>query len=202
MHKLTLLCLLVVIQIPYTIAQAEASEIPPMVDGRCDEYKGQNSTQIKMDGVVTLNVYQNQHFVWFCYNTTEGGFGTLDLRIEAPGIKEAMNLHISAQLGEWPADKPEMAPTKGTSADWWNHKGWTANTVWFNGYRMRKSEKGEEQVANWRNASAREMQLSKEYFGRGEWKLRFNIYSIKGKEDESYDLIYPSKDEFYTLEAR
>ena len=202
MRKFTLLIVLLVSLISHTTAHAESSQIPPIIDGRCEEYKKQKSIQIKMDDFVTLYVYQNQHFVWLCYNNTEGGTGLLDLRIEAPGLKKAMNLHISAQLGEWPADKPEMAPTEGTSADWWNHKGWTANTVWFNGYRMRTSETGEEQVANWRNAPDREMQISKERFGRGEWKLRFNIYMLRGKDDKPYDLVYPSKEQFYVLDAK
>lgn len=184
-----------------TVAKGNPSEIPPMIDGRCDEYSGKNASQVKMDEAVTLHIYQDKHFVWLCYNYPEGSFGTLDMRIEAPGLEEALNLHISAQLGEWPADKPDQAPTKGDSPMWWNHKGWTANEVWFNGYRMRETEKGEEQVANWRNAPAREMQLSKKHFGQGEWKLRFKIYAIQGKDDKRYELVYPSEETFYILKT-
>lgn len=174
---------------------------PPMIDGQCDEYSELGAMSMKIDDAVTLQIYQNQHFVWLCYNYPDGSYGTLDMIVDAPGLKEAMNLHISAQLGEWPAEKPDMAPSESNSPLWWNHKGWTANEVWFNGYRMHETDNGEEQVANWRNAPAREIQLSKTYFGRGEWKLRLDINAIQGKDDKSYSIVYPSEDKFYTLKV-
>lgn len=174
---------------------------PPMIDGQCNEYSELGAKSVKIDDAVTMQIYQNQHFVWLCYNYPDGSYGTLDMIVDAPGLEEAMNLHVSAQLGEWPAEKPDMAPDEGNSPLWWNHKGWTANEVWFNGYRMRKTDKGEEQVANWNNAPAREIQLSKNHFGRGEWKLRININAIQGKDDKRYSVVHPSEDEFYTLKV-
>jgi hypothetical protein len=96
--------LLAAVLFQFATANADPSIIPPMIDGRCEEYNGLNATQVKMDEAVTLHVYQSKHFVWLCYDYPEGSYGTLDLRVEAPGLKEAMNLHISAQLGDWPAD--------------------------------------------------------------------------------------------------
>lgn len=182
-------------------ASADPSEAPPLVDGRCSEYAGLNAEVIQIDEAVMLRIYQDRHFVWLCYTYPEGSFGTLDLTVDSPALEAALNLHVSAQLGDWPAAKPELAPKEGNSEEWWNHTGWTANEVWFNGYRMRESENGEEQVANWRNAPARELQLSKAHFGRGDWKLRFDISAIQGQDGSRYSITYPGEDTFYTLKV-
>lgn len=48
MRKFTLLIVLLVSLISHTTAHAESSQIPRMIDGSCEEYKGQKPTLIKM----------------------------------------------------------------------------------------------------------------------------------------------------------
>jgi len=148
---------------------------PPLVDGKCQEYEGLSAQVIELDHGVKLHFYQNQHYVWICYCYQEGSYGTLDLQVEAPGLDEPLNLHVSAQLGEWPVNKPEEQPQDPLSDKWWNHVGWTANEIWPNGI----DRSGERAQPQFKNAKARELQLSKARFGRGEWKLKFNIRALR-----------------------
>ena len=108
-----------------------------------------------------------------------------------------MNPHISAQLGEWPLGDTTLQPKILESDLWWNTNGWTANPIWMNG--MDKSV--DPYNYRFKNGTAREMQLSKERFGRGKWKFNLNISSIKGKDGEYYNIEFPEKNDFYTLEV-
>ena len=192
----TLLILLLSIN---TISLAKDKSIaPPLVDGDCGEYKELKAKILKLSEDVDLNIYQDEHYVWACYTYPEGSFGTLDLTLKTKVLEKALNLHVSAQLGQWPADQPELAPQEANSDLWWITEGWTANTVWFNG--MDKST--ETPRFNFKNAKARELQFSKEQFGRGSWQMKFNIRSIKNAKGESYSITYPEGDENLTLKVK
>lgn len=169
-HLLSLSTLLVLFS-----CEAPHRKAPPLVDGSCAEYEDLSARSINISDDVTLNLYQDDHYVWLCYCYPEGSYGILDMEIASPGLTEPLNLHVSAQLGEWPLDNPELQPQDAQSDLWWNHKGWTANEVWPNG--MDRS--GETARPLFKNALARELQMSKDRFGRGEWKLKLSINAVQ-----------------------
>ena len=185
-------------RVTYTREDQTAAALMPMMNGDCSEYSALKAETVKIDEQVSLNIYQDKDFVWLCYTYPEGSFGTLDLVIDTPKIEKAMNLHVSAQLGEWPADNPDASPDSADSDLWWAINGWMANNIWFNGYR----EVDGKQYAKWKNAPAREMQISKAHFGTGDWKLRFEIRSVKGSDGDMYNITYPDAESFYTLTAQ
>jgi hypothetical protein len=152
-------------------------------------------SQLLLSRDVVLQIFQNEDYVWMCYGFPDGSFGTLDLIVRTGSLKEGLNLHASAQLGEWPADKPDLAPKSPESDLWWNVKGWIANPVWING--MDRSAATPRY--RFKNAKARELQLSKERFGPGEWKLTFNIRRVKGSDGQFYDINFPKDGSPYTL---
>lgn len=165
-----------------------AAQAPPLVDGNCEEYARLKAAKLVVSKDVDLHIYQDRHYVWLCYTYPDGSFGIADLKITNRIFPNGINLHVSAQLGEWPIDKPELAPKNPESDLWWNHSGWTANTVWING--MDRSR--ERASFRYKNAKAREMQLSKQRFGRGTWKFSIEIRSIKGADGNNYDVTFPT----------
>jgi hypothetical protein len=177
---------------PYSVAQE-----PPLVDGDCDEYSRLKAKQIAISNDITLSIFQDKHFVWLCYGYPEGSFATVDLKLKTPALSETLNLHVSAQLGEWPVTKPELIPPNPESDLWWNAKGWTANPVWINGM----DRTGAQARYRFKNAKAREFQLSKRRFGRGEWQFSMEIRRIKGSDGNFYDVVFPRGGELYTLKT-
>lgn len=177
---------------PYSAAQE-----PPLVDGDCNEYSGLKAKRIAISNDITLNIFQDKHFVWLCYGYPEGSFASVDLKLKTPALSETLNLHVSAQLGEWLAGKPELIPPNAESDLWWNAKGWTANPVWINGM----DRTGEQPRYRFKNAKARELQLSKRRFGRGEWRFSMEIRRIKGGDGNFYDVLFPRGGGFYTLKT-
>ncbi|HEX7029039.1 MAG TPA: hypothetical protein VF254_00405 [Gammaproteobacteria bacterium] len=145
----------------------------PMLDGDCDEHVELAESVYEINEKVTLYITEREDHVWFCYTVPEGRMGVLDLTVDSPGLEQALNLHVSAQLGEWPANDPGAAPAGPEDPRWWNVAGWHANTLRFRG--MRETEQGRYPV--FRSAHAREMQLAMGRFGTGVWKLVFAIDS-------------------------
>jgi hypothetical protein len=170
--------------------------LPPLVDGKYDDYVRLGVKPIELSEDVNLYIYQNAHYVWLAYNYTEGSFGTLDLEIDTETLEKPLNLHVSAQLGEWEVGNEAQQPKEGTSDLWWETVGWTANVVWLNG--MDRS--GDEPRINFKNAESRELQISKARFGKGLWKLKFNIRAIVGADGERYEINYP-ENEYFNLEV-
>lgn len=181
----------------WTAAGCLAAQEPPLVDGDCSEYPGLGATRVSMSADVELYIYQDRYYVWLCYTYPEGSFGTADLKLKTQTLPSALNLHISAQLGEWPADKPELSPKDPESDLWWNVKGWTANTVWING--MDRS--GAKPRYRFKNARAREIQLGKRRFGRGDWSFSLEIHSIKAADGKLYNVTFPKAGGSYTLKV-
>ncbi|HJU55467.1 MAG TPA: hypothetical protein VJ715_12875 [Pyrinomonadaceae bacterium] len=179
------------------MAQRSFGEEPPLVDGSCEEYARLRAKRVAVSKDVELHVYQDKHYVWMCYSYPEGSFGTVDVKLKTAALPAPLNLHVSAQLGEWPADKPELAPQNAESELWWNAVGWTANPVWING--MDRS--GEKPRYRFKNAKARELQLSKRRFGRGAWSFSMEIRSIKGGDGKLYDVVFPKAGESYSLKV-
>lgn len=178
-------------------ARRSFTQEPPLVDGDCDEYARLKAKRIIVSKDITLHLYQDKYYVWMCYSYPDESFATVDLKLKTPTQPEPLNLHVSAQLGEWLADKPELAPKTPESDLWWNAKGWTANPVWING-TDRSSDKPR---YRFKNAKAREIQLSKRRFGRGEWLFSMEIRRVKGGDGKFYDVVFPKAGEFYSLKA-
>ncbi|MCE7993432.1 MAG: hypothetical protein HEP71_15705 [Roseivirga sp.] len=181
----------------FSSCRQTAQKAPPLIDGQCTEYERLNAKTISLAHGVKLHIYQDQHYVWLCYCYREGSFGILDMKLETSQLDGPLNLHVSAQLGEWPLNKPELQPENSTSEKWWNHNGWTANAVWLNG--LNRTE--ENTSPNWRNPLAREIQLSKDRFGRGEWKVKMNIGSIMTAEGALEGIVFPEGDKPYLLQV-
>ncbi len=116
--------------------------------------------------------------------------------LEAPELDSPLNLHVSAQLGEWPANQPEAAPKNPQSDQWWNHEGWTANEVRPND----TDRSGDAPRPKFKNADARELQLSKAHFGKGDWKMKFNIRALRTASGMA-GLTFPEGDESHILNA-
>ena len=119
--KTTLLSLLLA---AFAVGAAERGGTPgyPLLDGDCGEYAALAQAKHRVSDDVALYVFQDHDYVWFCYTLPANSFGMADLTVAAPALKKPLNLHVSAQLGEWPADEPDAAPASPDSPQWWNHR--------------------------------------------------------------------------------
>lgn len=160
----------------------------PLVDGDCGEYQALGADGEAMGEGVVLHAWQDRHFVWLCYALPEGSFGGLDLRVESGTLPAALNLHVSAQLGEWPADRADLAPEGPGSARWWNHHGWTAHWVRFNGMDGDATPPR----PRFRLGGARELQLDRRRFGDGELRLVFQLQRVRRADGTFVDLRFPA----------
>jgi hypothetical protein len=166
---------------------AAAALVDPILDGRCGDHVGIAQT-MAVDGGATAYVRQTKDHVWLCFAVPEGSYGTLDLRIEAPHLRQALNLHASAQLGEWAADDPRATPKDGSSEIWWRGiDGWWGSVTPFNG--MATTAKGPR--INFRTVRGRELQLSKRRFGLGEWKMAATISDVAVPGREPISVRWP-----------
>ena len=162
----------------------------PQFDGDCSEYEALESENYEMPHGVDLWVHRDNGYVWMCYTTPNDSFGTADIKLDAPSLDAPLNIHVSAQIGEWPHGDEEAAPKVANSDKWWNHQGWFSNAVYFNG---EKEVDGEKQW-NFKKSPGREFQFSKARFGAGTWRLIFDIRGIVDDEGESHSFIYPAQD--------
>lgn len=178
-------------------AAQNAATAEPMLDGRCEEHRAAGVQPQPVGNGVTAYLRQTANHVWLCFDVPQGSYAPLDLRLEAPRLQRAINLHASAQLGEWDADDPSAAPADSASPLWWKVEGWWANTIVFNG--MTDTPQGRR--ARFRFAEGREIQFSKDRFGRGTWRLSADIMNVAGPDGEMISLRWPSAGTV-TLEVR
>lgn len=168
-----------------------AAQTPPIVDGNCSDFPA-NSRKEKIADGVDLLIHQDKHFVWLCYGYSDGSFATTDIKLKSKAFPNGLNLHVSAQLGEWPVDKPELSPKTAESELWWSFSGWTANTVWING--MDRS--GTTPRYKFKNAKAREIQIGKQRFGRGDWRFSMEVRAIRSPDGKNFDATFPVSGEY------
>lgn len=188
----------IAVMLASTVGHASETRRPayPLLDGACDEYTTLAQVRHQVSTDVTLYVFQDRDYVWLCYTLPANSFGMADLTIASPGLEEAINLHVSAQLGEWPADEPDAAPASADSAQWWNHRGWSGTTVPFNGAKATLDEVGRPKVDyNFRMTRARELQLSKQRFGRGQWRWHIDIRNVADGKGGQASLRFPARGE-------
>lgn len=168
----------------------------PLLDGACDEYPSLAQATYKISDDLTLYLFQDRDYVWLCYTLPENSFGMADLVVAAPALTQPLNLHVSAQLGEWPADKPNAAPASADSPQWWNHRGWSGTTVPFNGAKAALDDAGKPKVDyNFRMTRARELQLSKQRFGRGGWRWHIDIRNVADGKGGQVSFRFPKQGE-------
>jgi len=170
-----------------TALAQQISPSTPMVDGICEEYVELGVATTELEFGVVLYQFQNSDYVWFCYTKNEDSWGVLDLYIDAPALEEPLNLHVSAQLREYPAFS-EGRPNERDDPSW-EISGWWSNVGKFNG----RIETEDGFRINFKRSPAREIQLSKNRFGRGEWQLHFRIDDIV-TETGNHSLDYPKNE--------
>ncbi|AKS42554.1 hypothetical protein [Wenzhouxiangella marina] len=162
----------------------------PLLDGRCDEYRSIGAHVIAESDTISVLLFQDADYVWLCYTLPGDSYGTLDLEVDSPGLADPLNLHVSAQLGEWRVDHPEEVPQSAASDRWWKVHGWWSNVVSWNG--TRETDDGPRQ--NFQPSEGRELQLSKARFGRGAWRLRFAIGSLRNADAEMTQIVLPPRE--------
>ena len=170
-------------------AQASAPAYP-LLDGRCDEYQRVGAEVLAEDDTISVLLFQDADYVWLCYALPEDSYGTLDLLVDSPGLAEPINLHVSAQLGEWRAGHPDEGPQKSNSDDWWKVHGWWSNAASWNG--MRETDEGPR--SKFQTSEGSELQLSKARFGRGTWRLNFSIGAVRDADGEMKQIVLPSEE--------
>lgn len=168
----------------------------PMVDGRNSEYDQLGIEPIVLLDSVNLYFFQNDAYVWISYDYPAGSYGGADVIIKTETVTNPLNLHISAQLGEWPVDDESKKPQYSESPLWWEIEGWTANPLWANGI---DTVSYDEPTFNIKNGEMREIQLAKARFGTGEWKIKLNIYAIKNQDGVFTSIEFPKNDAYHTL---
>ena len=173
------------------LVAAAAALVEPMLDGRCGDHVEIAETR-PVSGGVTAFVRQTKDHVWLCFALPPDSHGTTDLRIEAPALREPLNIHASAQLGEWAADDPNAAPRDGSSPIWGKVDGWWANVVPFGGLIAT----AEGRRVNYKAIPGRELQLSKRRFGLGEWRLVATISDVAATGNERVSVRWPKSGHF------
>lgn len=161
----------------------------PLLDSRCDEYPGLAQQQHTIAPGMKLFAFQDRDYVWLCYTIPTPNNAPLDMIVTAPALTEPLDIHVSAQLGEWPANREELAPKDASSDMWWNHRDWGAITIPFNGSTPDSKTK-------WKYMPGRELQIAKTRFGRGSWKLRFKIYNVALEGAEPATIEFPNTGDF------
>ena len=188
--------LLLSLALLFTPAAALAAPAPPLVDGDCTDYKLPGARSIAIAPGIELQVAEDAHFVWFCYTYPTGSMAQLDMTLKTPRLGQALNLHVSAQLGEWPAGRADLAPAHPDSDLWWNTQGWTANTLHINGM----DTSGPAPRYRWKHTPGRELQLSKQRFGSGRWEFALAIYQIK-QGDAMRTVNFPADGTLFAIEV-
>jgi len=172
----------------------------PLLDGRCDEYPRLADERHDAGPGVALFVMQNADYVWLCYSLPPESHGVLDMYLDAPGLPEPINLHLSAQLGEWPVSGE--GPGRANSDRWWQVEGWWANASHFNG----SDGEGAERRIRFLPSEGRELQLAKSRFGSGEWRFQMNIQGVEMPDGSNGRFYFPEDTgegrELFTLTVR
>lgn len=136
----------------------------PLMDGRCDEYDRLDASRTEIHEDVSAFVHQDKDYLWICHTAPSDRPTWDDVVIYSPSFPKGLNLHASAQLGQWPGDQPGAAPADPDSDLWWNVEGWWANISHPNNNNGR--------------VMGREFQLSKDHFGRGAWRVEISIGGV------------------------
>lgn len=175
----------------------------PLLDSNCQEYSKLGAETIALSDQTSLSIFQDAHYIWVCVGLPPESFGMMELRLKTPAQEKEQLLHISAQLGQWPFGDDEAAPQNASSEKWWEYEGWASNAVSFNG--MTKRDEEGNRTVKFKMATGREMQISKDHFGRGEWQMLFDIRGLNDEALEGGQVLYPPQSEgethYFSLSA-
>ena len=160
----------------------------PFFDGLCDEYAAMGVPAHSLGAGVELYVHGGPETVWLCYTLPPDSYGTLDLYISTPALADPLNLHVSAQLGEWRAGHRDEGPHGASSPLWWKIDGWYSNAASFNG----SVDTDDGRRPNFLASAGRELALQRSRFGSGEWRLRFQIGAVQLPDGERITVQFPS----------
>lgn len=185
--KLSLIALLGAC-LPVCALAETTAPAPPMVDGDCGEYAALGAQRHVVDADVALSIHQDRHCIRVCCTLPEHSFGMLDMRVESDALAKPLNLHVSAQLGEWPADDPEAAPRSASSDVRWRTRldGQLAAVSWAGhlGCIARPA---------FVHARGREVQLARSRFGSGPVRLVLDIARIRRADSSDSALRVPER---------
>lgn len=176
---------------------AFAAPASPMLDADCSEYPALGAVRQQVAPGVDLYIHQDEHYVWLCYTFPAGSMGQLDMQLQAPALTSALNLHVSAQLGEWPLDRADLQPLTPESDLWWETSGWTGTVLRIHGM----DTSGPKPRYRWKDSRAREVQLSKARFGRGEWRFSLEIHQVRNGAGALGEVRFPAQG-MYSMKAR
>lgn len=154
----------------------------PLLDGDCADHRAAGLSARRLANGVELYVQQANGQVWLCTTLLPGDWGTLDLQLYTPRHPRGINLHVSAQLGQWPLDQPDQAPTRADSPLWWNQQGWSGSVLRFNGMIERDGAR----VPRFLPGPARELQIDVAHFGAGEWRMVLQFSQLGGQDTLRY----------------
>jgi len=166
----------------------------PMLDGDCSDHKAAVQA-IPVRPGVDLFIRDTADHVWLCFTAPPESFATADVELQSPGLTTPLNLHASAQLGEWNSLDPSAAPERPTDERWWKISGWTGTTN-----RFRPAGNG--QRLEFFPAPARELQMSKARFGRGEWRIKLRIAGLKDGNGTRGEISWPADGRAYRLSVK
>lgn len=142
------------------IASGEAPR-PILLDGSCGEDAWRAAARTEVGEGVALLVMQDPGNLYLCWTLPPDARG-VDLYLQAPD-GSMHNLHTSARVGE---------RTRGTAGwpewRWENHIGWFSPPYSFTG--ARRLDDGT-LAYDFALTPAKEMQVSKDRFGRGRWRI-------------------------------
>ncbi|MCB1552824.1 MAG: hypothetical protein KDJ14_03365 [Xanthomonadales bacterium] len=155
----------------------------PLLDGDCGDHRDAGVVPRILAQSVELYVHEYAGQLWLCATLAPGDLGTVDVQLVTPRYPRGINLHVSAQLGEWPLDRPDDAPTGANDARWWNHRGWSGSTLRFHGMEDVDGQRRPRLLPG----RARELQIDVARFGAGTWNLLLRFQQLGGREE----LIYP-----------
>jgi len=169
------------------------SSNPILLDGRCDGAEYSGAARQDLGHGVTLQVLHGRDFINFCASLPPESLGTMDLYLQAPSGGEIINVHVSAQVGERTYQEGEDP-----AWEWGNHHGWYGPPVAIRGSELRPDGKPR---VTFKDATGREVQLSKARFGSGPWKFRYELRAI-GPQQGITVRLPPGENEWVTLQLQ
>lgn len=172
-------------------AHHSAASSYPLLDADCEEYPGLGAKVVDAAKDVTLFAFETDHFVYLCASLPEESLGTADLVLATPSLPSPINLHVSAQIGEWFVNDPDSAPQTADSDRWWRVEGWYAPTVRLNGFEETQNGRRPRFIPS----AGREWQISKARFGAGEWRLKLTLNQVRGPDGATMSVTLPENGE-------
>lgn len=134
-----------------------------LIDGKCDAEEWNDAVKLNASDNYHLSFKKNADYVYICIDSAKETNLMIDLYLAATN-KKLYTLHASAKLGERVLEGDRWKEFT-TDWNWWEIKGWTANTL-----RVKSFEK-----PTFLPGKAIEFQISHKHFGRKNWRVMFDF---------------------------